>query len=41
MDANGSYEQNLEPSYDIWVEEDGCFYKHICESELIAAADNG
>lgn len=35
VDANGTYEQNLEPSYDIWVEEDGCIYKHICESELL------
>ena len=34
VDAYGTFEQNLEPSYDILVEEENCIYKHICESEL-------
>jgi len=35
VDAYGTFEQNLEPSYDILVEEENCLYKHVCESDLI------
>ena len=35
VDAFGTFEQSEEPSYDIFVEEDNCLYKHICESEII------
>ena len=35
VDAYGTYEQGEEPSYDIYVEEDKCLYKHVCESEVI------
>lgn len=35
VDAYGTFEQNLEPSYDILVDEDNCIYKHICESEIL------
>ena len=34
-DAYGTFEQNLEPSYDVLVDEDNCLYKHICQSEII------
>lgn len=33
VDAYGTFEQNLEPSYDI-LEENG-LYKHICESKIL------
>jgi len=35
VDAYGTFEQSEEPSYDIFVEEDNCLYKHICESEIV------
>lgn len=35
VDAYGTFEQSLEPSYDVLVEEDNCLYKHICESDII------
>lgn len=35
VDAFGTFEQSEEPSYDIFVEEDNCLYKHICESEIL------
>lgn len=35
VDAYGTFEQNIEPSYDIFVEDENCVYKHICESEII------
>ena len=35
IDAYGTFEQNEEPSYDIYVEEENCLYKHICESDII------
>ena len=34
VDAYGTFEQGEEPSYDIYVEEDNCLYKHICESDI-------
>ena len=38
VDAFGTFEQNEEPSYDIFVEEDNCLYKHICESDVLGRA---
>lgn len=35
VDAYGTSDQNLEPSYDIFVEKENCVYKHICESEIM------
>lgn len=35
IDAYGTFEQREEPSYDIFVEEDNCLYKHISESEIV------
>ena len=35
VDAYGTFGQNEEPSYDIFVEEDNCIYKHIMESEIL------
>ena len=35
VDAWGTFEQNEEPSYDIFVEEENCLYKHIPESHII------
>ncbi len=35
VDAFGTFEQREEPSYDVFVEEDNCLYKHICESEIL------
>jgi|GEM_PF-1666049 len=36
VDANGTFGQNEEPSYDIAVpEHDHCLYKHIRESDII------
>ncbi len=32
VDSFGTFEQNEEPSYDIYVEEENCIYKHIVES---------
>lgn len=34
VDAHGTFEQNEEPSYDVYVKEDNCLYKHIRESSL-------
>ena len=34
VDAYGTFEQNEEPSYDVYVKEDNCLYKHIRESSL-------
>ena len=34
VDANGTFEQNEEPSYDIRVEGEG-LYKHVRESEIV------
>lgn len=41
VDAYGTFEQNLEPSYDILVEEENCLYKHICESDVIRLIQKG
>ena len=38
VDAYGSFGQDEEPSYDIFVEEDECIYKHIEESEVLGFA---
>lgn len=35
IDAYGTFEQNLEPSYDVYIESEQCLYKHICESEIL------
>lgn len=35
VDAFGTFGQSEEPSYDIFVEEDNCLYKHICESDVL------
>jgi predicted HicB family RNase H-like nuclease len=35
VDAYGTFEQAEEPSYDIFVEEENCLYKHIPESAVI------
>ena len=32
VDAYGTFEQNNEVSYDIFVEEENCLYKHFVES---------
>jgi len=39
VDAYGTFEQREEPSYDIFVEEDNCIYKHIIESEILEKGD--
>lgn len=38
VDAYGTFEQNEEPSYDIYVAEENCIYKHIEESAIIETA---
>jgi hypothetical protein len=35
VDTYGTFEQVEEPSYDIFVEEENCIYKHIRESAVI------
>lgn len=35
VDAYGTFEQNEEPSYDVYVEDEKCLYKHIIESRII------
>jgi hypothetical protein len=37
VDAYGTYERPDEVSYDIYVEEERCLYKHISESYIIGA----
>lgn len=32
IDTHGTIEQNTEVSYDIFVEDENCLYKHIVES---------
>lgn len=39
VDAEGTFEQNDEPSYDIMVQEENTLYKHIRESWLIFDAE--
>lgn len=39
VDANGTFGQNDEPSYDIMVQEENTLYKHIRESWLIFGAE--
>lgn len=34
VDAYGTFGQNEEPSYDIYVKEEGCLYKHFRESQV-------
>ena len=34
VDSYGTFEQNKEPSYDVFVLDDNCLYKHIRESLL-------
>lgn len=33
VDAWGTFEQNSQPSYDIYVSEENCLYKHIVEGD--------
>lgn len=40
VDPNGTFEQDDEPSYDIFVEEENCLYKHINESRVLGLAEN-
>lgn len=35
IDAFGTFEQSEEPSYDVYVEEENCIYKHIVESDVV------
>lgn len=35
VDAFGTFEQSEEPSYDVYVEEENCLYKHIVESDVV------
>lgn len=35
IDHNGTFEQNDEPSYDIYVEELNCLFKHCRESSVV------
>lgn len=39
VDANGTLEQNEEPSYDIFAAEEDLFCKHIRESDVIRIVD--
>lgn len=39
VDADGTFEQNEEPSYDIFVAEENLFCKHIRESDIIKLVD--
>lgn len=39
VDANGTLEQNEEPSYDIFAAEENLFCKHIRESDIIKIID--
>ena len=41
VDAYRTFEQSVEPSYDVFVEEDNCLYKHICESDIIKKVVTG
>lgn len=34
IDKYGTFEQNEEPSYDIYVEDMNCLFKHIRQSEV-------
>lgn len=34
VDRYGTFEQNVEPSYDILVESENCLYKHIVQSKV-------
>ena len=40
IDKYGTFEQNEEPSYDIYRKENNTLYKHIRQSELKKADDN-
>lgn len=35
VDAYGTFEQKDEPSYDVFIEEENCLYKHIRESQVL------
>lgn len=35
IDAFGTFEQNEEPSYDIFIKEENCLYKHVRQSQII------
>lgn len=40
VDAYGTFEQDEEASYDIFVEgTPGCLYKHVRESEIVGIAE--
>ena len=40
IDKYGTFEQNEEPSYDLYRKENNTLYKHIRQSELKKADDN-
>lgn len=40
VDAYGTSSQNEQPSYDIYVKEDNCLYKHCCESQVTFVRHN-
>lgn len=40
VDSYGTFEQNVEPSYDILVEEENTLYKHIPESWTLEKENN-
>lgn len=34
IDAYGTFGQSEQPSYDLMVKDENCFYKHILESNI-------
>lgn len=36
VDAYGTFEQDLEPSYDVFVQEENCVFKHVSESMILS-----
>ena len=39
VDAYGTFEQKDEPSYDVFIEEENCLYKHIRESQVLGTCE--
>lgn len=40
VDSFGTFEQQEEPSYDIYVDANNTLYKHVKESEVIRKIEN-
>ena len=40
VDAYGTFEQHDEPSYDVFIKEENCLYKHILESRILPCEGN-